>query len=254
MPDPPLTDPSTPNSRFEAVVEQFLRQREAGGNPDRQRYLASFPDLAPLLRDYFAGADLFDRLAPALAPQAQATLPTASAAVLPPGERVGGFELLEEVGRGGMGVVYKARQVGLNRVVALKMILSGSHASPGELARFRSEAEAVARLNHPNVVQVHEVGEVDGRPFFSMEFVAGGSLDRKLSGLPGTPTDERWQSPTRTRSCCGTCPAAKRSTPSPSTRGAASRSTSTGTASSCSPTRRGQADSSSGIRILANCS
>ena len=189
MPDPPLTDPSTPNSRFEAVVEQFLRQREAGRHPDPQLYLASFPELASQLRDFFAGADLFDRLAPELAPQAQATLAAPGAAVLPPGEHVGGFELLEEIGRGGMGVVYKARQVGLNRIVALKMILSGSHASPGELARFRREAEAVARLNHPNVVQVHEVGEVDGRPFFSMEFVEGGSLDRKLAGTPLPPRE-----------------------------------------------------------------
>ena len=189
MPDPPLTDPSTPNSRFEAVVEQFLRQREAGRHPDPQVYLASFPELAPQLRDFFAGADLFDRLAPELAPHAQATLAAPDAAVLPPGEQLGGFELLEELGRGGMGVVYKARQVGLNRVVALKMILSGSHASPGELARFRREAEAVARLNHPNVVQVHEVGEADGRPFFALEFVEGGSLDRKLAGTPLPPRE-----------------------------------------------------------------
>ncbi len=94
---------------------------------------------------------------------------------------VPGYEILSELGRGGMGVVYKARQVALNRVVALKMILGGAHAGPEELARFRTEAEAVAQLKHANIVQVYDVGECEGRPFFSLEFVEGGSLDSKLN-------------------------------------------------------------------------
>jgi WD40 repeat protein len=91
-----------------------------------------------------------------------------------------GYEILEEIGRGAMGVVYKAVQTSAKRTVALKMILSGIVATREELTRFRTEAEAVARLQHPNIVQVFDVGEYDGRPFFSLEFVTGGTLKAKV--------------------------------------------------------------------------
>jgi WD40 repeat protein/tetratricopeptide (TPR) repeat protein len=97
---------------------------------------------------------------------------------------VPGYEVLGILGRGGMGVVYQARQTHLNRVVALKMMLTGAHAGPEELARFRVEAEAVARLQHPNIVAIHEVGEQDGRPYLVMEFVDGDTLARTLGSTP----------------------------------------------------------------------
>jgi YD repeat-containing protein len=95
-----------------------------------------------------------------------------------------GYEILEELGHGGMGIVYKAEQVALKRVVALKMIRAGADAGPQDRKRFRSEAEAAARLQHANIVQIHDVGEHEGRPFFSMEFVNGGSLATRLNGKP----------------------------------------------------------------------
>src|SRR5437762_4163585 len=97
---------------------------------------------------------------------------------------VPGYEVLGELGRGGMGVVYKARHLRLNRVVALKMILAGGHAGADERHRFQTEAEAVARLQHPGIVQIHEVGEHGGLPFLSLEFCPGGSLEKKLNGIP----------------------------------------------------------------------
>src|SRR5271157_4961551 len=97
---------------------------------------------------------------------------------------VAGYDILAELGHGGMGVVYQARQTGLNRRVAVKMIRGGSQARPDHFARFRIEAEAVARLRHPNIIQIHEIGEVDGLPFVSLELLEGGSLADRLEGTP----------------------------------------------------------------------
>jgi tetratricopeptide (TPR) repeat protein len=105
------------------------------------------------------------------------------------GPTVPGYEILGELGRGGMGVVYKARQIGLNRLVALKMILHADHASVGECERFRTEAEAVARLQHPNIVQIYDVGLHRDRPYFSLEYCPGGSLEKKLARTPQPPAE-----------------------------------------------------------------
>ncbi len=108
---------------------------------------------------------------------------------VPPAEglKVPGYEILEELGRGGMGVVYKARQGASDRLVALKLIRDGALAGPEELARFRIEAAAASRMQHPNVVEIYEFGEHQGRPFFAMELIEGGSLDEHLGGDPQPP-------------------------------------------------------------------
>jgi serine/threonine protein kinase len=103
--------------------------------------------------------------------------------------RIPGYEILGVLGRGGMGVVYRARDLALNRVVALKMVLAGSAAAPEQLARFRAEAEALARLRHPHIVQVHTCGEHAGQPYFVLEYVEGGSLAERLRGQPQPPRD-----------------------------------------------------------------
>src|SRR5690606_21566578 len=106
-----------------------------------------------------------------------------------PPQAFGDYELLEEIGRGGMGLVFRARQKSLDRIVALKMALGGGARSSADLARFRSEAEAAARLDHPGIVPVYEAGEQDGQFFFTMKLVDGISLNQRLAEGPMNPRE-----------------------------------------------------------------
>ena len=116
--------------------------------------------------------------------------PRSGGATSPPPDdfpNIPGSEILSELGRGGMGVVYKARQIRLNRLCALKMLLPGQHDGAEFRARFLAEAETIARLRHPNIVQIYGLGDHDGRPYFEMEYIEGGSLARRLDGTPWPP-------------------------------------------------------------------
>jgi WD40 repeat protein/tRNA A-37 threonylcarbamoyl transferase component Bud32 len=121
------------------------------------------------------------------APETRQPGPDGVGAAPAPSALVAGYEVLGVLGKGGMGIVYKARHLALQRTVALKMILHADHAGDAERQRFQAEAEAVARLQHPHIVQVYEVGEYQGLPFFSLEFCAGGSLADRLDGKPWPP-------------------------------------------------------------------
>ncbi len=156
--------------RLEEAVLGYLKEVDAGRAPDPDAYAARYPDLATELRAFFADQRRFPPLAtpphgPSPAPGEDLT-----------GRRFGDYELLREAARGGMGVVYEARQVSLNRVVALKMLRDSSFADAQDVLRFRTEVESAAALDHPNIVPVYEVGEEGGQRYFSMKFVAGGTL------------------------------------------------------------------------------
>jgi hypothetical protein len=181
--------PSARERRVDAAVAEYLEAAEAGQAPDRATFLARHPDLAAEVAAFFADQDEFARAAEHLGPR-PADTPTSPTTqpVDPPMDTVryfGDYELLEEIARGGMGVVYKARQVSLSRLVAVKMILAGRFASDTDVKRFRAEAEAVANLDHPHILPVYEVGEHQGQHYFSMKLVTGGSLASRLAELRG---------------------------------------------------------------------
>jgi WD40 repeat protein/HEAT repeat protein len=190
------SDPSR-NQQVDEVIAGYLEAQARGEKPNREELLARHPDLADELRSFFKDHDHVRRLAQPEQPVRPAETSTLASgeAQSAPGllgtvRYFGDYELLEEIARGGMGVVYRARQVSLNRVVALKMILAGQLASAEDVKRFHSEAEAAANLDHPNIVPIYEVGEHQGQHYFSMKLIDGGSLahlfsDASQKRLPG---------------------------------------------------------------------
>jgi eukaryotic-like serine/threonine-protein kinase len=186
-----------PERALELIYSEYLLREEMGPPPDKADYLRRFPQHADRLEEQLC---LHAALAvrSALTPASLANLGTPGATTETRLEHVGpdenaslptvaGYELLSELGRGGMGVVYKAWQERPRRLVALKMILAGAHAGAERRARLLAEADAIARLQHPHIVQIHEVGEHAGLPFLALEYMPGGSLDAKLGGQPQPP-------------------------------------------------------------------
>jgi eukaryotic-like serine/threonine-protein kinase len=172
--------PTMSHSTLDAVIAAYMLAVEGGHVPNRQELLGQHPEHAEALRAFFTDVDRMDRVSAPLrlADDLEAT-GAANAnghTALPTVRYFGDYELLEEIARGGMGIVYKARQVSLNRIVALKMILAGNFASSRDVQRFRSEAEAAANLDHPHIVPIYEIGEHEGHQYFSMKLVEGTSL------------------------------------------------------------------------------
>ncbi len=208
-----MKEPASREEQVNKIIADYLAAVESGQTPDCQELLRQHPHLAEELGAFFRDQANFDRFAAGLD---SAPDPTSGAATIAPSGAApsqhpdakiptepitesrsekslgtvryfGDYELLEEIARGGMGVVYKARQVSLNRLVALKMILAGQLASAVEVQRFKTEAEAAANLDHPNIVPIYEVGEHEGQHYFSMKLIVQGpkfSRDPKASAGP----------------------------------------------------------------------
>jgi WD40 repeat protein len=181
-----MTEPLEPtlpaDVTLSGVIADYLLAVDAGQTPDRGELLARHPQLTAELRAFFADQDALERVAePLRADAAPPPNPEPLRGSCETVTYVGDYELRGELGRGGMGAVYRARQVSLNRPVALKMILAGQFASAEDVRRFRIEAENVANLDHPNIVPIYEVGEHQGQQYFSMKLIEGGSLATKMS-------------------------------------------------------------------------
>jgi serine/threonine-protein kinase len=186
--------PPSREQRLNAIVAAYLLAAESGQPPDAQELLAQHPDLAGDLQAFLAD---HARMRQGVAPLRSAepvhadtvsVLPSNGSAPTVPLGKVryfGDYELLEEIARGGMGVIFKARQVSLQRLVALKMILAGQLASEAEVQRFQIEAEAAAGLDHPNIVPIYEVGTHQGQHYFSMKLIEGGSLAELRKNVAG---------------------------------------------------------------------
>jgi WD40 repeat protein len=166
------------DQRLDEAVTRYLEAAEAGTCPDRRAWLDRYPDLVDDLAEFFADLDHVEGLTAPYREAARTVVrsETPAAPIAEEGFPFGDFQILREIGRGGMGVVYRARQRSLNRLVALKMIRSGAWATDAEVQRFRNEAEAAGGLDHPNIVAVYEVGFEQGQLYYTMRLVEGSSL------------------------------------------------------------------------------
>jgi WD40 repeat protein/tRNA A-37 threonylcarbamoyl transferase component Bud32 len=172
------------NPRVIELVAQWEELRAQGKSLTPEELCATEPELLPELRRCIEQQERFQALA-GTGPSSEAAQTLAEGGL----PQIEGYEILERIGHGGMGVVYKARHAKLGRVVALKVVLAGGHASAADLARFQAEAKAVAQLQHPNVVQLFDSGLHNGLPFLTLELVSGGSLAERLGGTPMQPRD-----------------------------------------------------------------
>jgi WD40 repeat protein/tRNA A-37 threonylcarbamoyl transferase component Bud32 len=173
--------PTFEEERLDEILGAYLEAADTGEAVDRRDLFARHPDLADRLAAFFDGHDHLERVTMPLRPGAP-PMPG-----FPPPFEFRDYEILEPLGQGGMGVVYKARQKSLNRLVALKMIRTGWLASPDQVRRFRNEAETVATLDHPRVVPIYDVGEEAGHLYYSMKWIEGGSLAEHLPRFTADP-------------------------------------------------------------------
>ncbi len=185
---PPLDESDARDEQLAMLLDELSARVQRGESADFERICAEHPDLADELRQLW-GAVLVAEVAGydsrSSSDQSHSSETSLRLATLPPLPfSIGDYELQQEIGHGGMGVVFRAHQTNLRRDVALKMILPGKGTGAADIARFRAEAEAVAKLNHPGIVPVYEVGEWEGRPFFSMKYIAGQTLSQKLAAGP----------------------------------------------------------------------
>jgi tetratricopeptide (TPR) repeat protein/predicted Ser/Thr protein kinase len=164
-------------------VQQLLEELNAS-DATPEVVCRSCPELLPVVRKQWRRIRRLRADLEALFPLPDEPAPPLDGTDLP---QVPGYEVEAVLGRGGMGIVFQARHLRLNRPVALKMVLDGAYADPLDRARFQREAAAAAAIQHPNIVQVYDVGESNGRPFFTMEYIEGGSLAKRLAGTPQLP-------------------------------------------------------------------